>query len=86
MKNLTTFVVTAIWFLVAGLVAFGLTNPEMFTESGTHQVSGHGVNQTISNLGAIIALAVPFAIGAITLTVSYVWYKDTSKQGTTAKA
>ena len=77
MKNSTVFTVIASWFAVLFAVAFFATNPEMFAESGTHTIDGHGVYGSINNLTAIIALAVPTVALGLTVTISYVWHKET---------
>lgn len=79
MKNSTVITVIVLWFAVLGAVAFGMTNPEMFTEGSMTHVSGYGVSGSLSTLTSIVLMAVPFVAMAITLTVSYVWHKETSK-------
>jgi hypothetical protein len=79
MKNSTVLTVVVAWFTVLSAVALGMASPEMFTQSGMTNISGHGVSSSISTLTSIICTAVPFVAMAITLTVSYVWHKESSK-------
>jgi len=71
MKNFTTITIVSIWFAVLCLVSVGVCYPEMFEAS--HHVMGYG---EVSNLGAIILLALPFSLGGAVTLISFAWHKE----------
>ena len=79
MKNSTLLTSVVLWFTTLGAIALVLASPEMFSNSGTSVISGHGFNGSVSKLTTIICTVVPFMAVAITLTISYVWHKETSQ-------
>jgi len=83
MKNSTTTVIIAIWFIIVSLIAFLVSSPEIF--EATHTVSGFGTYDVISNMTAILCMVVPSLIVGIVLITSFVWHKEKENNKVIAK-